>query len=98
VWLPEEGDDVAVLFSKEGKPWVVGSWYAADRLESGNVELPEYEEGDLRVGNSAGSHVTLKSNGDVEIEAAGEVYINDTQWSTHTHDYGTDNTTEGVNE
>jgi hypothetical protein len=76
VWLPKEGDDVAVMFSKEGKPWVIGSWYAVDRLDSGNVELPDYEEGDLRLGNSTGSHVTIESDGTINIVSVDNESIN----------------------
>jgi hypothetical protein len=78
VWLPEQGTDVAVMFTKENKPWVIGSWYASDRINAGNVELPDYEEGDLRLGNSTGSHVTIKSDGDIIIDSAddSDVIIN----------------------
>lgn len=76
VWLPKEGDDVAVMFSKEGKPWVIGSWYAADRLNSGNVNLPEYEQGDLRLGNATGSHVTINNDGSIRIETDGTQPVN----------------------
>jgi len=70
VWIPEEGTDVAVIFGDSNKPWVIGSWYALDRVEDGEVDLPDYEEGDIRFGNSTGSHVTVDSEGGVTIGTA----------------------------
>lgn len=77
VWVPEQGTDVAVMFSDADKPWVIGSWYALDRIEDGEIDLPDYKPGDLRLGNSTGAHVTIKSNGDVRISSSssGDVYI-----------------------
>lgn len=76
-WVPKEGSDVAVVFGADDKPWVVGSWYAADRVEDGNVDLPSYNPGDLRLGNESGAHVTVEADGDVRIESNsdGDVYI-----------------------
>lgn len=77
IWIPKEGQDVAVLFGEDEKPWVIGAWYAIDRVEDGEVDLPSYEPGDLRLGNESGAHVTVKDNGDVRIESGdnGDVYI-----------------------
>jgi hypothetical protein len=71
VWVPKEGTDVAVMFTQSGKPWVIGSWYALDRIEDGEVDLPEYEPGDIRVGNHTGSYVTVRDNGAIKIETGG---------------------------
>jgi hypothetical protein len=77
VWVPEPDTDVAVIFAEADKPWVVGAWYAVDRIDSGEVDLPDYEPGDIRVGNSTGAHVTVTKDGNVRIESAddGDVYI-----------------------
>jgi len=77
IWVPEEGTDVAVLFSDSDKPWVIGSWYAVDRIDKNDLDLPDYEPGDMRVGNKTGAHVTVTASGDVLIESAsdGDVYI-----------------------
>jgi len=76
VWLPEQGTDVALMFTKENKPWVIGSWYASDRINAGNVELPDYEEGDLRLGNSTGSNITVESDGTINIVTVGDKAVN----------------------
>jgi hypothetical protein len=77
VWVPEPGTDVAVIFAEADKPWVVGAWYAVDRVDDGKVDLPDYEPGDIRMGNRTGAHVTVTKDGDVRIESAddGDVYI-----------------------
>ena len=77
VWIPKEGTDVAVIFSESDKPWVIGSWYAVDRVEDGEVLLPDYDPGNIRVGNRTGAHVTVTNDGDVRIESSddGDVYI-----------------------
>lgn len=67
VWVPPEGSDVAVLFDQSDKPWVIGSWYALDRVEDGTVDLPDYEPGDIRLGNPSGSHVTVKNDGVIKV-------------------------------
>jgi len=67
VWVPDEGTDVAVMFNQADKPWVIGSWYALDRVEDGNVDLPDYEPGDLRLGNNTGSSVTVYQDGHIGI-------------------------------
>lgn len=70
VWIPSKGDDVAVLFTQSDKPWVIGSWYALDRVEDGDVDLPSYEVGDIRLGNHSGSHVTVHEDGRISIRTA----------------------------
>jgi hypothetical protein len=76
-WVPPEGTDVAVLFAAENKPWVVGSWYALDRVETGDVDIPDYDPGEIRVGNASGAHVVIQNDGDVRINSGsnGDVYI-----------------------
>lgn len=68
VWIPKEDTDVAVIFSEADKPWVIGSWYAVDRVEDGEIFLPDYEPGDMRVGNDTESHVTISNDGSIKIE------------------------------
>jgi hypothetical protein len=67
VWIPDEGTDVAVMFNQADKPWVIGSWYALDRVEDDDVDLPDYEPGDLRLGNSTGSSVTVHHDGHISL-------------------------------
>lgn len=71
VWVPEKDSDVIVLFTDEDKPVVIGQWYAVDRVEEGDVDLPPYEPGDIRLGNSTGSHVTVENDGSIEIQTTG---------------------------
>lgn len=77
VWIPKSGTDVAVIFGANDKPWVIGAWYPLDRVQNGEVDLPDYEEGDIRLGNESGAHVTVKDNGDVVIKSGpdGDVFI-----------------------
>lgn len=70
-WIPPVGTDVAVLFTQSDKPWVIGSWYALDRVEDGEVDLPAYEPGDIRLGNDSGSSVTVYRDGHIGIHTAG---------------------------
>lgn len=67
VWVPPEGTDVAVVFADNDKPWVIGSWYAADAVQNGAIDLPDYEPGDIRIGNQTGSHVAVKDDGSIEV-------------------------------
>jgi len=76
VWVPKAGTDVAVVFTQSGKPWIIGSWYALDRIEDGEVDLPAYNPGDMRVGNHTGSHVTVRDSGTIKIETGGSEPIN----------------------
>lgn len=69
VMVPQKGDDVAVLFDAGDNAWIIGSWYAIDRVDNGDIDLPDYNVGDLRIGNDSGSHVTIKADGDVIIES-----------------------------
>lgn len=80
VWVPPVDSDVAVIFTQQDKPWVIGSWYALDRVESGDQLLPDYNVGDLRLGNHTGSHTTIHNDGHISMETAGTAPINiDTQ-------------------
>lgn len=67
VWVPKEGQDVAVIFGESDKPWVIGAWYPVDRVEDGAVELPDYEAGDIRLGNESGSHATIHDDGSISL-------------------------------
>ena len=69
VVVPKKGDDVAVVFDSADDAWVIGSWYAVDRVDNDDINLPEYEEGDVRIGNDSGSHITIKNNGDILIDS-----------------------------
>lgn len=68
VWVPKVGQDVAVMHGASDKPWVVGAWYATDRVQrAGGVELPNYVPGDIRVGNESGSHATVHDDGHISV-------------------------------
>lgn len=67
VWVPKIGQDVAVMHGPSDKPWVMGSWYATDRIESGDVTLPNYVPGDIRIGNDSGSHATVHNDGHISV-------------------------------
>jgi hypothetical protein len=54
VWVPQAGEDVAVMFGAGDKPWVIGSWYPVDRVDDGTIDLPDYEPGQIRIGNDEG--------------------------------------------
>jgi len=71
VWIPKEGQDVAVIFGDSNKPWVIGAWYPLDRVEDGEIDLPDYEEGDVRLGNESGSGVTVHNDGHISIMTDG---------------------------
>lgn len=71
VWIPKEGQDVAVIFGDSNKPWVIGAWYPLDRVEDGEVDLPDYVAGDIRIGNETGSHVTVHDDGHISIITEG---------------------------
>jgi len=77
VWVPPKGTTVALMFGPSDKPWVIGSYYPIDRVEEGNVDLPAYEAGDIRIGNKSGSHITITKSGDIEITTNdnSDVYI-----------------------
>jgi len=66
VWVPKEGTDVAVLFDDADKPWVIGSWYPIDRVRNEEVEIPQYEPGDIRLGNESG-YIQINKNGSIDF-------------------------------
>lgn len=76
VWVPKEGTDVAVLYGASDKPWVIGAWYPLDRVEDGEVDLPDYESGDIIVGNEEG-YVAVRNDGSVEVPTSKDV-----KWGT----------------
>lgn len=60
--LPEEGDLVAVAYSKGGKAFVIGSYYSVQDT------VPQHEAGDRQLGTpSSDAHITLKSDGTVDV-------------------------------
>lgn len=71
IWVPSKGEDVAVLFDAGDNAWVIGSWYALDRVDNGDVDLPSYDVGDIRLGNRSGSHATVHNDGHISIETDG---------------------------
>lgn len=76
VWVPKEGEDVAVIFGNADKPWVIGAWYPLDRVENDEVDLPAYTPGDIRLGNESGAHVTVGDDGSINIVAADGQEVN----------------------
>lgn len=74
--VPKEGDDVAVIYGDNDSPWIIGGWYAFDRVAKGDVELPDYEPGDRIIGNEKG-HIKIDNDGNIYINSSdeGSVYI-----------------------
>jgi len=69
VSIPEEGDDVYVMFGASDKPLVLGSFYPVDdEYGDPNLEsVPEYEAGDRIIGNNSGSYMAIRDDGTIEI-------------------------------
>lgn len=68
VAIPTEGDDVAVVFGESGQPFIIGYWYAADKVEDGTVDLPHYEPGERIIGTPHNdSHIAIREDGTIEI-------------------------------
>lgn len=76
-YVPKEGHDVAVAFGESDKPWVVGPWYALDRVEDGEVELPDYEPGEIVLGNESGGTIRIDNDGNIYLNSSssGDVFI-----------------------
>lgn len=76
-WIPKKDSDVAVIFGANDKPWVVGPWYAVNRVEDGEVDLPDYEPGEFVLGNESGGYIRLDNDGNIHINSSsdGSVYI-----------------------
>lgn len=83
VWVPEPGTDVAVIYGNSDKPWVIGSWYPRDRVEDGDVDLPDYEPGDIILGNENG-YIGVEADGTVVDSAPESASISETISLTHT--------------
>jgi hypothetical protein len=78
--IPKPDTNVAVLFGPDDKPWIIGPWYADDAVKDGKIDSPEYEAGEVVVGNHTGSHIRIDNDGDVHINSeGGNVYINGTK-------------------
>lgn len=78
--VPEEGEDVMVLFGAADKPIVLGSFYPTDdKFGEPNEDLvPEYEEGDRIIGNGTG-YIRIDKDGSIDASSAitGETTIYD---------------------
>jgi hypothetical protein len=75
VTVPERGDDVAVMFGPNDKPWMIGFWYASDRVADGTLTLPDYEEGDRIIGNGSNSFMSISNDGTITIKTGGDQAI-----------------------
>lgn len=77
VHVPKSGQDVAVLFASNEKPWVIAPWYAVNRVQNGEIDLPDYEPGEHVLGNDTGAEVRIDNNGDIHLNSGpnGSVYI-----------------------
>lgn len=86
--MPQVGDEVWVEMGEGGVwIWTGFSWRGSiAKPTSGSAtmrvfrtpaghELSFDEGGDVRISNAGGSAVVLKQNGDVEIEAAGDILL-----------------------
>jgi len=75
VSLPKVNTDVMVLFGENEEELILGSWYPADRVARGQIDLPEYQAGDRVVGNGSGSTVHIEEDGTMRLEAASGVTV-----------------------
>lgn len=96
VSLPEEGEDVYVLFGAADKPLVLGSFYPVDdEYGDPNLEnVPEYSEGDRIIGNGSGSYFGIRDDGSIEILTEGTKPVNIHFQASVTY-LGTDQTVAG---
>lgn len=80
VWIPKEGMDVMVMFRDSNMPVIIGPWYAVDAVQAGDIDIPEYEPGEVVIGNGSGGHIRIDNDGNVHLNASdsGDVYINGT--------------------
>lgn len=80
VTVPEQGDDVLVIYGEDDTPFVLGAWYALDRLVDGDLPLPDYDAGDLVLGTKNGA-ITVTKEGRVESTdtAAFDAHLSTTQ-------------------
>lgn len=70
--VPVEGEDVAVAFGPSGQPYIVGSWYAADKVSDGRVNLPDYEPGERIIGTPHNSsYIKIEKSGRIEMVTDG---------------------------
>lgn len=67
VAVPEEGSDVAIMYGNKDKPWIIGHWYAIDRVEDKDIDLPDYEEGDRVVSNGTRQELHITNDGKIQL-------------------------------
>jgi len=76
VALPEEDTDVFVLFGENDEELILGSWYPADRVLRGQIQLPDYDAGDRVVGNATKSQLHIHADGTIDIDTEGTKPLN----------------------
>lgn len=75
--IPTEGDDVAVVFGANEQPFIIGFWYAANKVDDGRVNLPEYEPGERVIGTPLNnSYFRIDKDGTITIRSDGAAAIN----------------------
>lgn len=76
-WVPKQGDPVAVMYGTGDRPWVVSPWYPTDKVDSGEIDVPSYEPGELVLGNDSGGTLRIDNDGNIHINSGdgGDVYI-----------------------
>jgi len=76
VSLPNVNTDVMVLFGENDEELIIGSWYPADRVARGQIDLPEYQAGDRVVGNGTESILHIHNDGTIDLTTEGTKPLN----------------------
>lgn len=76
-YVPKPNTDVAVVFDARDNPWVVAPWYASDRLDRTGIKIPDYEAGEVVLGNQSGATIRIDNDGNIHLNSSdsGSVYI-----------------------
>lgn len=76
VSLPSVNTDVMVLFGENDEELIIGSWYPADRIARGEINIPDYNAGDRVVGNGSGSYLRIHDDGTIDLRTVGTKPLN----------------------
>ncbi|WP_226041165.1 hypothetical protein [Natrinema sp. DC36] len=79
-YVPRQDDDVSVMYGVNDSAWIVGPWYSSEKIADERANLPDYEPGEVVLGNHTGSNIRIDNDGDIHINSNdGDVYINETK-------------------
>lgn len=75
--VPTVGDDVAVAFGPNEKPFIIGYWYPANKVQDGRVDLPDYEPGERIIGTPHNtSFISISKDGTITIKTEDDAPVN----------------------